>query len=115
MTIIVKSIKHPFKIVISEGKDKIEFSVRQLDYFTKNIITGMTTKIVQGQITIDTSLTCFYNLKFGLKRVKGLQGADKTDYKLKFEDCDGIEGVTDECIDELFATKFSDNLINVTL
>lgn len=112
MAIIVKPMDEEFKVVISEGEDKINFFIKQLDYKTKSHITGLTTQVNQGQVSIDSSLVCFYNLKYGLKRVEGLEDTEGNSYKLKFEAGPStMQALTDECVDELLATSFSDNLI----
>lgn len=109
MAIIVKPIDEEFKVVLTEGEDKVEFFIKQLDYKTKSYITGLTTTVKQGQVSIDSALTCFYNIKFGLKRVNGLQATDGTPYKLQFVGKEQKE-LTDECVDQLLATPLSDNL-----
>ena len=109
MAIIIKPIDQEFKVIISEGKDKLEFFFKQLDYKTKSYITGLTTNVSQGQVMIDSTLVIFYNIKHGLKRVKGLFNPDGTGYKLEFEK-EG-KALSDKCTDELLATPFSDNLI----
>jgi len=109
MAIVVKPIDELFKIILTEGEDSVEFFVKQLDYKTKSYVTGMVTTVKQGQVTVDSALTCFYNLKFGLKRVVGLEDIDGNPYKLKFADKEKTE-LTDECVDELLATPLSDNL-----
>lgn len=109
MAIIVKPIKELFKVIITEGEDSVEFYIKQLDYKTKSYITGLTTKVLQGQVSIDSTLVCFYNLKYGLKKIKGIQHEDGTEYKLAFED--GNVCLTDECVDDLLSTTMSDTLI----
>ena len=110
MALIVNSIDKPFKVVIVHEDDKLEFTFKQLDYKTKALITGLTTNVKQGQVTIDSTLVCFYNLKYGLKDVKGIHDEEGKAYKLKFEDRERT-ALTDACTDELLATEISDNLI----
>ena len=76
MAVVVRPINEEFKLVLTEGEDKVEFFIRQLDYKTKSHITGLTTSVRQGQVSIDSTLTCFYNIKHGLKRVVGLEDED---------------------------------------
>ena len=109
MAIIVKPIDQLFKIILTEGKDSVEFFIKQLDYKTKSYITGLTTNVKQGQVTIDSTLTCFYNIKYALKKVVGLEDENGEPYKLEFEDKDQ-KCLTDKCVDELLATPLSDNL-----
>jgi len=110
MTIVVKPIDQEFKIVMEYEESKIEFFIKQLDYKTKSHITGLVTKIHQGQVTLDSTLTCFYNLKYGLKRVIGMVDESGEPYKLEFDDKQKT-ALTDKCVDELFATQLSDNLV----
>ena len=110
MAIVIRPIHEPFKLVFSEGEEKVEFLLKQLDYKTKSYISGLTTSVKQGQISVDSSLTCFYNIKFGVKGVIGLVDENGKAYELKFEDKDK-KALTDQCTDELLAAVFSDNLI----
>jgi len=109
MAIVVRPIDRPFKVVISEGKEKVEFIFKQLDYKTKALITSLVTTVKQGQIQTDSQLQMFYNLKHALKDVKGIKGEDGKPYKLKFEDNKKL-AITDMCVDELLATPLSDRL-----
>lgn len=109
MAVVVRPINEEFKLVLTEGEDKVEFFIRQLDYKTKSHITGLTTSVRQGQVSIDSTLTCFYNIKHGLKRVVGLEDEDGKPYQLEFEDKEKTV-LTDKCVDELLATPISDNL-----
>jgi len=109
MSIIVKPIDELFKVILTEGEDSVEFFIKQLDYKTKAHITGLTTNVKQGQVTIDSALTCFYNIKYGLKKVVGLEDVDGKPYALDFEDKEK-RSLTDKCVDELLATPLSDNL-----
>lgn len=110
MAIIVKPINELFKIKITDGEEKLEFFIKQLDYKTKSLITSLTTKIIEGQIGIDSQMTCFYNIKYALKDVSGLENVDGTPYELAFENS-RKEALTDACVDELLATSFSDLLL----
>ena len=110
MAIIVKPIDAEFKVVLSEGEDSVDFYIKQLDYKTKSYITGLVTKVNQGQVTIDSTLTCFYNIKFGVQRVEGLLGVDGKPYEVEYEGPDK-KCLSDKCVDELLATPISDNLI----
>lgn len=109
MAIIVKPIDEIFKVILTEGEDSVEFHIKQLDYKTKSYITGLATNVKQGQVTLDSALTCFYNIKFGLKKVVGLEDENGEPYKLEFEDKEKKE-LSDKCVDELLATPLSDNL-----
>ena len=110
MAIIVKPIDELFKIVITEGEETIAFFIKQLTYKTKAHITGLTTTVSQGQVSIDSSLTCFFNLKYGLKKVEGITDEEGKPYKLEFES-NSEDALTDKCADELLAVSFSDKLI----
>lgn len=109
MAIIVKPIDAIFKVVLTHEDEKVELHIKQLDYKTKSYITGLVTKVNQGQITIDSALTCFYNIKFGLKKVVGIVDEEGKPYELQFEDKQKKE-LTDECVDMLLATELSDNI-----
>jgi len=109
MSIIVKSIKEPFKVIIDSGEEKVSLTLKQLDYKTKAHITSLTTVIREGQVTIDSVLTCFYNVKYGVKDIKGVVDEEGNEYKLSFDTPQKIV-LTDECVDELLATSFSDSL-----
>lgn len=109
MAIVVKPINELFKVVLTHEEESIEFFIKQLNYKTKSHITGLITSVKQGQVTMDSTLAVFYNLKYGLKDVKGLEDTDGNPYKLVFEDKEKTE-LTDECVDMLLATPFSDNL-----
>jgi hypothetical protein len=109
MAIIVKPIDELFKIVLEVGEEKVELFIKQLDYKTKSYITGLVTSVSQGQVTVDSTLTLFYNIKYGLKKVTGMENLDGEPYKLEFE-TPQKECLTDKCTDELLAAPFSDNL-----
>lgn len=110
MAIIVKPINDLFKLVVLEGDDKVTFFFKQLDYKTKAHITGLTTKVQHGQVMIDSQMTCFYNIKYGLRKVEGIEGLDGKPYELAFEGPDK-KALSDECVDEILATPLSDKLI----
>lgn len=110
MSVIVRPITEDFKLEITAGEDKIIFTYRQLSYRIKNLIAGAVTSVKQGQIYVDTALSCFYHVKYAIKNVEGLTNKDGTPYELKFID-DKKEALTDDCTDELLATAFNDKLI----
>lgn len=109
MAIIVNPVDKEIEIKMSEGEDSASFFIRPLDYKTKAMITGLTTKVIQGQVSIDSVMTCYYNIKYGLKKVKGLVDGDGKPYKLKFED-QHKKALQDDCLEEILAIPFSDNL-----
>lgn len=109
MSIVVHPVGRMFNVEITSGEEKVVFSFKQLDYKTKGEITGLVTRIQQGQLTIDASLQVFYNLKYGLKKVEGLVDHEGKPYQLEFEDKQKKE-LKDECVDALLATEISDGL-----
>lgn len=109
MALVVNDMKTRFNIEIAYKEEKLIFTFRQLTYKEKNIITGLTTEYKQGQAVVDTSLTCFYTLKYGLIDVHGLVNADGTKFDLEKEE--GGEVNTDDCIDTLLNAPVSNGLI----
>jgi hypothetical protein len=106
MGIVVQPIDREFAVKFNE----VTFYFKQLNYKTKAKITNLVTTIDKGQVQQDTTLTAFYNIKFGLKRVEGLETPEGKKYKLTFEDHDKT-ALHDQIVDELLATPLSDNLI----
>ena len=51
----------------------------------------------------------FYNIKYGLKKIEGLVDEEGKPYELKFTE--NKDALTDECVDELFATDLEDKFI----
>ncbi len=109
MAIVIKPLNENFKIEIAHEEEKLTFTFRQLDYKTKSLISSITTDVKQGQYMSDSTMQIFYNLKYGLKKVEGLETEDGKPYKLRFESKDKIK-LEDACVDELLATEFSDKL-----
>jgi len=107
--ITVQPMGQRYSIEIAEGEEKVNFGFIQLNYFLRNKVSTFSTSYDKGKIYLDVGLAVFYNLKFALKEVKGLSNLDGTDYKLVFED--GVDELTDLCVDELLALPFSDKLI----
>jgi hypothetical protein len=110
MSIIVRPITEDFKLEISHAGEKVIFTYRQLPYRIKNLIAGAVTSVKQGQIYVDTALSCFYHIKYAVKHVEGLLNADGSPYVLEFTD-EKKEALTDNCADALLATAFNDKLI----
>lgn len=107
--IIVEEMGKKFGISLGEGEDKVTFVFTQLDYFSRNKVATASTAFKEGKLTLDVGLACFYNLKYALKEVKGLYNPDETPYTLEFEE--GLDELTDKCINELLALPFSDKII----
>lgn len=110
MGVTIRPITEDFKLEVSHGEEKIIFTYRQLSYRIKNLIAGAVTTVKQGQIYVDTALSCFYHIKYAVKNVEGLVNKDGSPYVLVFTD-EKKEALTDACADELLATHFSDKLI----
>jgi hypothetical protein len=106
MALVVKPLNSNYKVSIEAEEEKVTFTFSQLDYRTKSLISSLTTSVAGGQYSIDATMQIFYNLKYGLKAVDGLLGADGEPYKLEFED----KNLSDNCVDELLATPVSNNL-----
>jgi len=107
MPVVSRPANHVFTLKIKDGKDVVEFQIKQLLYAQKAHIMNLSTSTVNGETTIDQSLTCFYNLKYALKEVKGIVDENGKPLKLSFDE-DG--SVADECVDELLGTSVSDGL-----
>lgn len=103
-----------YGISIEAGKEKVTFIFSQLSYFARNKVSTKSVTYSGGKMYLDVGLAVFYNLKYGLKDVKGLfepveEGKDPVPYKLEFEE--GLDELTDNCVDELLALPFSDDII----
>lgn len=109
MAIVVNPIGRIFRVVIECEGEKLSFDFKQLDYKTKSRITSLITQSHQGQVTVDAHLQVFFNLKHGLKGVEGLEDEEGKPYVLEFEDKQK-SCLTDNCVDALLATVFSDEL-----
>jgi len=107
MSISVRPAGYEFKLAIEAGEEKVEFTLKQLTYREKSYITGLASTTVKGEMSIDSTLTCFYNIKYALKDATGIVDENGDPYKLKFDD---DKTVSDECIDELLASDISDQL-----
>lgn len=101
-------MKTNFKLVISHEEEKLDFTFRQLTYREKNTISALTTTFKQGRAVVDSSLICFYVIKFGLIDVKGLLNSDGSEWKLE-KDEHGNN--SDSSIDALLNTQVSNALI----
>lgn len=110
MSVVVRPITEDFKLSIEAGEDKVTFTYRQLTYRIKNLIAGAVTSVKQGQVYIDTALSCFYHIKYAVKAVEGITNKDGTPYELRFTD-DKKEALADDCADELLALSFGSKLI----
>jgi hypothetical protein len=111
MPLIVNDMSTLFNIVIAHEDEKLIFTFRQLTYREKNKITSYTTEYKQGQAVVDTSLVCFYVIKYGLVKVEGLLKEDGTPWELVKTTEDNIEVNSDESIDALLNTQVSNGLI----
>jgi len=108
--ITVRPITADFKLKIAHEGDEVIFTYRQLTYRIKNLIAAAVTSVKQGQVYVDSALSCFYHIKYAVKHVEGLHNPDGSAYALAFED-DKKEALTDACTDELLALGFNANLI----
>lgn len=109
MAIVISPLKQNFKIEIAHEEEKLVFTFNQLDYKTKSLIASLTTDVKNGQYMSDSTMQIFYNIKYGLKNVEGLEDDNGKPYQLRFLDNTKSE-LEDSCIDELLATTFSDKL-----
>lgn len=107
MPVVVRPSGYQFGLEIEAGKDKLKLKLKQLTYKEKGLITSLATSNKAGVISQDTSLVVFYNLKYAVKGVEGLTDEEGNPYKLTFDE-DG--SLTDECVDELLGTPFSDSM-----
>jgi hypothetical protein len=109
MAIVVKALSTNYTVEIKHEEEKLRFIFNQLDYRTKSLVTSLTSEVKNGSYISDSTMQIFYNLKYGLKKVEGLEDEDGKPYKLEFEDVDN-KVLTDACVDALLATPFNDNL-----
>lgn len=107
--ITVHPMGRRYGLEVSTGDEKITLVFSQLNYFSRNKIASITTSYKKGGVFIDSSLSCFYNIKHALKEIYGVIDAEGNPYKLKFENDN--EELTDECVDELLSTELSDALL----
>lgn len=105
----IEPMGREYVIAIKSGKEKIKFTFRQLNYFARNKIATASTMYREGKAFLDVGLTCFYNLKYALKKVEGLEDEDGEPYKLEFEI--DLDELTDKCVDELLACEISNELL----
>lgn len=105
----VSKMGKEYALEITEGEEKIILHFKQLNYFDRNKVGTLSTSFSEGRVMLDVGLACFYNLKYGLKRVEGLANEDESPYVLEFEK--GTEHLTDATVDELLACPLSDKLI----
>ena len=111
MALIVNDMSTNFNLIISHAEEKLIFTFRQLTYKEKNKIAALTTRVEQGKAIVDSSLTCFYVIKYGLLEVEGLELEGGVKWRLSKHDEDGIQVNTDESIDALLNTEVSNGLI----
>jgi hypothetical protein len=107
--ITVKPMGQRYAIEIAHGEEKLLFIFSQLDYFSRNEISILTTSYEGGKLSMNVGLAVFYNLKYALKEVRGFSDSEGKPYKLEFEQ--GREVLTDKCINELLATPIQNELI----
>jgi len=111
--ITVQPMGREFSITIEASKkEKLIFKFRQLNYFERNKVASSSTRYTQGNLSLDVGLSCFYNLKYALKEVKGLTDDDGKPYKLEFEK--GLDELTDKCVNELLACPISNKLLYIS-
>jgi len=109
MAIVISPLKEDYTIEITHEEEKIIFTFNQLDYKTKSLISSLTTDVRNGEYMSDSTMQIFYNLKYGLKKLEGVEGPDGKPYKLRFE-TNKKQKLEDSCVDELLATGFSNEL-----
>ena len=107
MAITINPINKIMKVTIEEGEEKVVLKFKQLDYRTKSHITSLVTGVKQGQLSHDSMLQVFYNIKYALKDIEGVTNEDGSEYKLRFIDETELE---DSCVEELLACPFNDKL-----
>jgi len=107
MAIVVNDMSTRFNVEVAHGDESLKFTFKQLTYKEKNTIAGLTTKLQNGSTVIDSSLNCFYVLKYGLEKVEGLVNPDGSAWELVKEN----DINTDESIDALLNSKVSNGLI----
>jgi hypothetical protein len=107
--ITVNPMGQRYAMVLDAGEEKVTFFFDQLSYFARNKVSTKSTSYNGGKIYLDVGLAVFYNLKYALKDIKGLQTPEGEEYKLSFEK--GEDCLTDKCVDELLALSFSDLII----
>ena len=110
MAIQVKALENNFRVQISSDEDKVICTFKQLTYKTKSLITSLVTSVKQGSYSLDLTMQMFYNIKYALKNIEGIEDVEGSPYKLEFEDDGSKFCLTDKCVDELLATVFSDQL-----
>ncbi len=111
MALIVNDMATKFNLIITHNEEKLSFTFRQLTYKEKNKIAALTTRVEQGKAIVDSSLTCFYVIKYGLLEVEGLELESGVKWRLEKQEEDGIKINTDESIDALLNTEVSNGLI----
>ena len=109
MAIVVNDMSTRFNVELEHESEVLKFTFKQLTYKEKNIIAGLTTKLQNGTTVIDSALTCFYVLKYGLEAVEGIVREDGTAWSLEKEKDTKIN--TDNSIDALLNSKISNGLI----
>lgn len=109
--ITVNKMNKRFALKIEEGEDCLLLVFSQLDYFSRNKVATLSTTTKKGKLMLDLGLACFYNIKFGLKEVRGLVGEDGEAYALEFEGEGDEAMLTDSCVNELLSCSIESKLI----
>lgn len=110
MAIIVNPLSKNFQVKIAHEDEQLIFTFKQLDYKTKNLITSLSLDLKSGSYGVDTGLQIFYNIKYGLLGVTGLEDEDGKPYELRREGGQASAPIEDDCVDELLATPLSNEL-----
>jgi hypothetical protein len=105
----VKPMNQKFGLELSVDKEKVLLVFKQLDYFTRNLVATKSTKYEKGKLLLDVGLVCFYNMKYGLKDLRGFSDDKGKKYKLKFEEDE--KALTDDCVNELLSCSIQNDLI----
>lgn len=105
----VEKMGRRYGLEVTAGEEKVTFTFAQLDYFSRNKVATLSTAYREGRLILDVGLACFYNLKYGLKEVKGLGDSEGGPYVLEFDD--GVDQLTDNCVNEILACPISDKLL----
>lgn len=105
----VEKMGRRYGLTITAGEEKVSFIFCQLDYFSRNKVATLSTAYKEGKLILDVGLSCFYNLKYGLKEVIGLSNPEGEAYVLEFED--GLDELTDACVDEILSCPISEKLL----
>jgi len=105
--IIVKPVNQKYALDIKVDDEIVRLTFKQLTYSEKANISSLTTTFKNGKVFIDSVMNTFYMVKYALKDISNVKDNEGNEYKLSF---DG-EYLTDECVEEILAAKFSQSLI----